>query len=196
MSRFGAVACIRVRVAKTLLIASLALGAGISSAAAGYIGTTATVDYEWPTIGIVLYPGGSLPVTSGGTTFSLSGGDVLVDVSNTSIDITFPAGWSFSTAPKSFDGLVITDSAAIVTGVSLRSTNISGFDSSDTSSNSKDVFVNFPYPPFSGLNSGANIILNVSFAPVPEPPATAFLLVGVLSIGAVRFFARRHRPPA
>jgi hypothetical protein len=164
--------------------------AWVSPAFAGFAGTTATVNYDWPDVGIVLYPGGSAAVVPGGTTFSMSSGGALADVADSSVSLTFPGGWGFSTGAKTFDGVVITDPSVDITGVSLVSSNISGFVAGDLSSDSNDVFINFPFPPFSSLPVDASLVVNVSFAPVPEPATLAVLSAGLLGIATGR---RRRR---
>jgi hypothetical protein len=177
---------------KILLMSMLGLAsAGASPAFAGFVGTTATVNYEWPNVGTVLYSGGSASVVSGGTTFSMQSGNALADIADSSVSLTFPGGWGFSTAAKTFDGVVITDPGVNITGVSLVSSNIPGYVADDLSSDSTDVFINFPFPPFSALPAGATLVVNVSFAPVPEPATLAVLSVGLLGIATGRRRRRR-----
>lgn len=178
--------------AKVLLMSLLGLAsAGASPAFAGFVGTTATVNYEWPNLGTVLYPGGSATVAPGGTSFSMSSGGALADVQDSSISVTFPGGWGFATTPKTFDGVVITDPGVDITGVSLGSTNFPGYVAGDLSSDGNDVFVNFPFPPFSSLPAGASLVVDVSFAPVPEPATLAVLSAGLLGIATSRLRRRR-----
>lgn len=96
-------------------------------ATATFVDESVSVNYEWPNVGTVLYPGGSSTVVAGGTTFNMSGGGVLADVTNSNILVIFSRRLSFSTAAKAFDGVVVTDPSAVITGVSLASTNIPGF---------------------------------------------------------------------
>jgi hypothetical protein len=185
----------QVRVLKVFLIPLVSLAAGLSPASAGLVGTTATVNYDWPALGDVLFSGGSALVAPGGTTFSLSSGGIEVDVFDTSIDITFPLGWDFNTVtPKTFDGVVITDDGVNITGISLNSTKISGYVLSDVSFNSHNVDVNFPFPPFSSLPAGSTISLGVSTA-IPELSTWAMMLFGFAGLGYAGFRKPRARSP-
>lgn len=165
--------------------------AGAAPAFAGFVGTTATVNYEWPNLGAIQYPGGSAAVVTGGTTFSMSSGGALADVADSSISITFPTGWGFNTAAKTFDGVVITDPGVDITGVSLGSSNIPAYVAGDLSSDSNDVFVNFPYPSFTSLSAVATLVVDVTFASVPEPASLAALSAGLLGIATGRLRRRR-----
>src|SRR5579863_3419502 len=111
----------------TSALGVLCLLAASVPASASFVGNTVSTNYEWPNLGTILYPGGSAVIPPGGTTFDLSSGGVTVDVTNSNIVVTFPGGWDFSTAPKTFDGIVVTDPTADIIGVSLASTNISGY---------------------------------------------------------------------
>lgn len=172
----------------TSTLGVLCLLAASVPAKASFVGNTVSVNYEWPNIGTVLYPGGSAVIPAGGQTFDLSSGGVTVDVTNSSIVVTFPGGWDFSTAPKTFDGIVVTDPTADIIGASLASTNISGYVGSDVSFNGQDVYINFPYPPFASLSAGASVSVGVLFA-APEPAPLALLATGLLGLGLLR----RHR---
>jgi hypothetical protein len=181
----------------TCVFAAISLLAISIPARASFVGDTVTANYEWPNLGTILYPGGTSVIASGGTTFDLSSGGVIVDVTNSNILITFPGGWGFSTAPKTFDGIVVNDPSADITAVSLASTNIAGYVASDLSFDGQDVYINFPYPPFSGLSAGASVSVDVSFA-TPEPAPMALLAAGLLGIGllcARRVTALRRSEP-
>jgi hypothetical protein len=175
---------------KIFLIPLVGLAAGLSPASAGLVGTTATVNYDWPALGDVFYSGGSALVAAGGTTFSLSSGEIDVDVYDTSIVITFTSGWKFNTvAQKTFDGVAITDDGVNITGLSLISTNISQFDLLFDSHN---VDVNFPHPPFSSLRAGSTISLGVSSNAIPEPSTWAMMLLGFAGLGFAGYRASRR----
>jgi hypothetical protein len=159
-------------------------------AKATFAGDIVTVNYEWPDLGTVLYAGGSSTIAAGGTTFDMSSGGVLADVSSSNILLTFPGGWGFSTAPKTFDGVVVTDPLAVITGVSLASTNIAGFVASDLSFDANNVYIDFPFPPFSSLDAGASVSADVQFAsPVPEPKSL-YLTMAVLALLLVLYRRR------
>ena len=92
-----------------------------------------------------------------------------VTVTGTNIVVTFPGGWTFDTTPVSFDGLVITDPEATIAGVSLATTNITGYTGSASQLyfDGNDVYINFPHPAFSTLSPGASVSVNVQFATSP-----------------------------
>lgn len=163
------------------VLGGLCLLAASTPAKASFVGDSVTVNYEWPALGDVLYPGGTSTVTSGGTTFDMSTGGVTAEVTNSSIVVTFPFGWSFSTSAKTFDGIVISDPSADITGISLGSTNITGYIASDLSFNSHDVYINFPYPPFASLDTGSTLTVDVLFA-APEPTPASLLPAGLLGV--------------
>jgi Putative Ig domain len=143
-----------------------------------YTGDTVYVNYDWPGQGTVLYSGGSALVAPGGTTFNAPANGVTVNVTGTSIVVTFPDGWSFDTTPVSLDGLAITDPLATITGVSLASTNITGFTGSASQLffDGNDVYINFPHPAFSSLPAGSTLSVSVSFA--ASAPAAPYSLPG------------------
>jgi hypothetical protein len=156
-------------------------------AKADFIGGDVTVNYEWPNLGTVLYAGGTKPIPPGGTTFDLDRCGAMVDVTSSDIVVTFPIGWFFNTTtPKTFDGVVVADPSAEITGVSLNSTNISGYVASDLGFDAHDVFINFPYPPFSSLDAGASVTVGVDFDPaatVPEPGSFTLLALALAGLG-------------
>jgi hypothetical protein len=178
---------------RTFLSAAFAVCLSLlsASARADLVGTTATVNYEWPTLGTVLYSGGTQVITSSGTTFPVDSGDDPVTVTGSNLTLTFDDGWSFSTAPKTFDGIVLTDPGAYITGVSLAGTNITGFLASDVTFDAHDVYINFPYPPLSALNVGADVSVNIATAAAtPEP--SGLLLLGTGMLGGTWFYRRRQ----
>ncbi len=150
---------------------------GVAPAPHTFNGDSVWVNYDWPGIGTVLYPGGSMPVTAGGATFSASGGGVSATVTGTNITLTFPNGWDFNTtSPKTIDGIAVTDPLATITGVSLASTNISGYTGSPAQLffDNQDVYISFPSAGFSSLPAGATVSVNVQFA--TSPPAGPYAI--------------------
>jgi hypothetical protein len=143
-----------------------------------YTGDPVYVNYDWPGQGTVLYSGGSALVAPDGTTFNASSGGVTVNVTGTSIVLTFPGGWSFDTTPVSLDGLAITDPLATITGVSFVSSSIPGYTGSPAQLffDGNDVYINFPHPAFSSLAAGATVSVNVTFA--ASAPAAPYSLPG------------------
>ncbi len=181
----------QVYVRKILLIPFIGLAAGLSPASAGLVGTTATVNYNWPALGDVLFSGGSALVVAGGTAFSLSDGGLEVEVNDANIEITFPNGWSFNAVdPKTFDGVVLTDDAVNITGISLNSTSTNiPYSVTDISFDSHNVEVNFPFPPFTALGAGATVSVDLTTSSIPEPSTWAMMLLGMAGLG----FAARRR---
>lgn len=130
-----------------------------------YTGDQVWVNYDWPGQGTVLYNGGSMPVPSGGTTYTMNSNayPVTVNVTGTNITVTFPNGWPFSTNPVSFDGLAITDPLATISGVSLGSNTTGG--TPQLSFDGRDVYINFPHPAYtSALPANASVSVSVQFA--------------------------------
>ena len=154
------------------------------SAKASFIGNTVGVNYDFPALGDVIYSGGSQVIPAAGAIFNLSSGGVLVNVTGTAITVTFPPGWLFANVAKTFDGLVISDSSPTIAGITLASTNIPGFVSSDLTFDPSDVYVNFPSS-FTTLNAGSTVTVNVTFVPEPAPLATLSLtiLMGIAFLG-------------
>jgi hypothetical protein len=142
-----------------------------------YTGDTVFANYDWPGQGTVLASGGSGPVTSG-TPFNATPNGINVAVSGASIVVTLANPFSFDTTPVSFDGLVITDPLATITGVSLASTNISGYTGSASQLyfDGNDVYINFPHPAFASLPAGATLTVNVTFS--AAAPAAPYSLPG------------------
>ena len=115
------------RIGTACWVLSLLLFATVMPAKAGFVGDTVSVDYDWPTLGTVIYSGGSATVAQSGTNFAVGGGIAAV-VTDTSVQVSYPNGWLFnSKTPKTFDGWVITDLQANITGASVTASNVSGF---------------------------------------------------------------------
>ena len=160
-----------------------------------FTGDTVWVNYDWPGQGTILYNGGSAPVTPSGTMFGPLDNTYNVNaiVTGTSITVNFPNGWTFNNTPMAFDGLAITDPLATITGVSLASTNISGFTGSASQLyfDGNDVYINFPHPAFPSLPAGSTLSVNVTFsssspaAPYTLPAGSAeqFTAIGNYSSG-------------
>ncbi len=167
-------------VTKLTAIIFLSVAACAIPAQAGLIGDSITVNYEYPSVGSILFPGGTSIIAAGGTTFNLAGGGLPVVVSDATIVMTFPFGISFANNPaKTFDGIHISDASPNIGGVSLASTNIPGFTSSEVTFNSTNIFINFPNS-FASLSPGATITIDV--ATVPEPTTLALLFLSIPAV--------------
>jgi uncharacterized protein (TIGR03437 family) len=144
------------------------LGAMSLAAQSGFIGQTVTVNYDWPNLGDIYYAGGTSVIGATGNDFPLGPSrGINVHVNATTILITFVDGGSFGTTPSTFGGVVVTDSLASITGVSLASTNISGgFKASNISFDSRNVYIDFPG--YATLPGGTTILLNVQFGGTPS----------------------------
>jgi hypothetical protein len=167
-----------------LTITSMAVCSLVSAipARASFVGDNVSVNYKWPNLGAILYSGGSSAIPAGGTVFNMSSGGVLANVTASNIFLSFPGGWAFNTvSPKTFDGVVVSDPSAVITAVSIASTNIAGFVASDLSFDSNNVYINFPFPGFSSLSAGSFVSVNVQFASTAPEPATLYLTIGLLA---------------
>lgn len=158
----------------------LSIAAFTIPAQAGLIGDSVSVNYDYPAVGTVLFPGSTSTIVAGGTTFGLAGGLLPVVVSDSTVVITFTNGINFANNPaKTFDGLVINDATPDIGNAPLASTNIPGFTGSDVTFNANNIFVNFPNS-FTSLNPGATITIDVAqVTTTPEPTSLALLLLGV-----------------
>jgi hypothetical protein len=161
----------------SLVLSVLLLVALFSSPAhAGFLGNTVAADYHWPNLRTVLYPSGNA-VVGAGIEFPNVGGfgvgiSPSVDISDTNILITYPVGFSFAPPPKTFDGWVISDILGAIPniiGVSLRGTNIPGYDASQLSFDSDHVFIN--QLNFASFAANAFISVDVQFESVGPGPA-------------------------
>jgi hypothetical protein len=162
-----------------------ALAIGVSSAAtAGLNGNTVSANYDWPTLGTVLYASGTAVVGPGVEFDNIGGFGVglspTVDFSDSNILVTYPGGWLLS-GTGSFDGWVFTDyTKSDIIGVSLAGTNLPGFTAADLSFDSSDVYANtLGLGPL--FSAGTYISINVST--VPESSTWAMILLGFVGLG-------------
>jgi hypothetical protein len=184
------------RTSAWLLAAFLVAGLATSKASADFIGGTVSANYYFPDSATVLYPSGNAVVGAGVEFPDIGGFGVgtspSVDISGTSILITYPAGFFLNTSiPKTFDGFVIADEGGTIppiTGVSLGGTNIPGYDGSQLSFDADHVFVN--QLGFSGFDAGAFIQVDVTFAPLPSSVGMGMALLGLAVIARARPWRR------
>jgi hypothetical protein len=160
---------------------------------AGFAGQSVQVTEREPALGIVVADLGTMTIAAGETAFSDNLGD-LITVFDTRIPIRFSVGFGAST----FGGFVISEvgrSPDTITGVSLGTTNLSGFDTSRLTFDSTDVFVNLR-----GINpvNTATLTVDVTFGrtttAVPEP--ASLILAGVVAAALAGYGLRRRQRAA
>jgi hypothetical protein len=172
---------------KTILASAAALSmmATFPAHAAGFLGDTVDLTYDFPTLGSVFDNNGN-KVVSPTATFSTIG-PLTVKVTADTITV------QPDTAPSvfvndSFNGIVLTDlTKSKISDVTVASSSTEpGFTSSDFTFTSNSVTVNF-----AGLSASTShaFVLDVSF--VPEPASWALMIVGFAGLGA----ALRHGRP-
>jgi hypothetical protein len=166
----------------TILAGGLLLSG--APAFADLLGDSVTVNYLYPDINSVYTTLGSGTVTAGGFTvnsfsqhdFTVFGSEI--DLSNVNAgDVFFLS--------SSFNGyqLINNSGGDAITGVSIITNNISGFDASRISFDANDVWVNLHDLT---TTSGLDLQLGLNFNSVPEPGTLAALGVGLAAIGVLR----------
>lgn len=147
----------------------------------GFDGATVSADFDWPTLGTVLYPSGPAVVGPGVEFDNIAGLGVgsspTVDFSDANILVTYPVGWSFSGVGP-FDGWVfsVLNNGPTITGVSLAGSTIPGLGATDLSFDPTHIYVNLFGLPSSSLPPQSFFAVNVTFAGVPDRGSTAALL--------------------
>lgn len=187
----------RSRFARGFMLAGFALTA--FTAKADLIGQPVEVYYDYPTIGSVFATLGTGTVTAGGITLgnppmSSPTSDYTVFGAQIVLENVFNETLNYGSA--TFNGYVLTEtggSPAAITGVSIdRTTNVSGFTSSDVSFDSTDVYLNMQ-----GLQPAPTqeVVLDLNFgsiSSVPEPGTVGLLYAG-LALAVLHKAARRTR---
>jgi hypothetical protein len=156
---------------------------------AGFVGQSVQVTEREPTLRSIVTDLGTMTI-AGGTEFSDNLGDEIT-VFDTSIPISFSVGFGAST----FGGFVISEvgrTPDTITGVSLRTTNLSGFDASRLTFDSTDVFVNLQgINPFNPATLTVDVTFGRSTNAVSEP--ASLTLLGVTAAGLLGYAWRRRR---
>ena len=177
--------------------AGLAVLAHAPAHAQGLNGQMVNVTILSPDKATVYENEGTQTVASAGTTFLDTHGNTTTTVTPGQVVFTFISTGTFGEA--TFNGFQIAETGgapATITGVSLdSSSNLSGFDASRISFDTKDVFANVQ-----GLSfvQGHNVTLDLSFLPptpaaVPEPSATLTFALAALGLGGLMVAARKKK---
>ena len=177
--------------------AGLAVLAHAPAHAQGLNGQMVNVTILYPNKATVYEDEGTKTVASAGTTFLDTHGNTTTTVTPGQVVFTFISTGTFGKA--TFNGFQIAETGgapATITGVSLdSSSNLSGFDASRISFDTKDVFANVQ-----GLSfvQGQNVTLDLSFLPptpaaVPEPSATLTFALAALGLGGLMVAARKKK---
>ena len=181
-------------------LTALALGAGLAALAhapvhaQGLTGQPVNVTILYPNKATVYENEGTQAVTAAGATFLDKYGNTTTTVTPGQVLFTFTSSGTFT--PATFNGFQIAETGgapATITGVSLNSSSLAGFDASRISFDSKDVFANVQGLTFA---RGQNVTLDLSFLPpapaaVPEPSATLTFTLAALGLGGLMVAARK-----
>jgi hypothetical protein len=179
-------------------LATLGLAAARPAAAQGFTGQSVQVTQRFPDMTTVVEDDGTRTVTPTGATFTDTSGITTVV---TPTQIQFSLGPSFSaldfSTSESFNGFVVSEtgsSPTAITGFSIDpATNVTGFDRSQVTLDSTDIFANFRNLTF---QPGQNVTLDLTFSPsaVPEASTTiSFGLLLALGLGALVVAAKRKK---
>lgn len=148
--------------------------------ATGFTGATVSANYDWPTLGTVLYPSGSAVVGPGVTFDNIGGFGVgnspSVAFSDATILVTYPGGWTES-GFGTYDGWVfsVLSHGPAISGVSLAGSDIPGVTASDLSFDSSDIDLNMIG--LGNWGAGSYVSIDVTFAnSVPDAASTAAFL--------------------
>ena len=175
--------------------AGLAVLAHAPAHAQGLNGQMVNVTILYPNQASVYENEGTQLVVPTGTTFLDTYGNTTTTVTPGQVVFTFNSSSTFGTG--TFNGFQIAETGgapATITGVTLdSSSNLSGFDASRISFDTKNVFANVQGLTFT---RGKNVTLDLSFLPpapaaVPEPSATLTFTLAALGLGGLMVAARK-----
>ena len=181
--------------APLLGLAALAVLAASPAGAQGLNGQLVQQTFRFPNTTTVFENDGTKLVTPLGANYSFSGGIITTVLQPTQVTFTFPNNDSIGSA-GTFTGIVLSETGplpATITGVTLASSTIPGFDASRVSFDAGDIFTNF-----TNLNEGAGQTVTLNFttnalASTPEPSSVAAFGFTALGIAGLMLRARKRR---
>ena len=178
------------------ILAACAIGFAVlgsaTTAHAGLIGGTIEARYDFdPCCGTIYGP--ETAVISDAVEFGNLGGSlIIVDVSDTSILITWPSGWNLAENPTiTFDGLVFSDvgnTLSDIIAVSLVATNIPGLTGANLSFNYEQVLLDLLG--IADFTAQSFVEIGVSLSEVPIPAAAPLFVAGLAGVAGA---SRRKR---